>query len=474
MNKLIILGASESGIGAAILGKQQGYDIFVSDFGTIKANYKEALLKMQIPFEEGQHSVEKMFAADLVVKSPGIPNKAGVIKALKAKQIPIISEIEFASRFTNAKIIAITGSNGKTTTTSLIYHLLKTAGLNVGLAGNIGFSFAKQVAQNQYNYYVIEVSSFQLDDIDTFKPHIAILTNITPDHLDRYNYKFENYIHSKFSIVQNQDANNHLIYGFDDEVVQQQMPHFNIKALRHPFSLKYKTSTANEEEKVTFENGIFVSENNIICHSKQNDVKISIDTLTLKGKHNLYNAMAAISAASLLDIHASTIAKGLSSFKSLEHRLEPVATINGVLFINDSKATNVDSVWYALDAVTQPIVWIVGGVDKGNDYSILQNLVQTKVKAIVCLGKDNQKIHDAFKNTISTIVDTQSAAAAVQISYQLAANGDVILLSPACASFDLFLNYTDRGNQFKEAILAKSIGSDAAPVSGPSKKRKEV
>lgn len=437
---MVILGGAESGIGAALLGKRNGLDVFVSDMGTIAPNYKTRLQAENIAFEENGHTLSLILEASEVVKSPGIPEKAAIIQQIRAANIPIISEIEFAARFTNATLIAITGSNGKTTTTALTYHLLKEAGFKVAVAGNIGNSFAMELATGiQFDYYVLEISSFQLDDIALFKPHIAVITNITPDHLDRYNYSIDQYAKAKLRITQNQQADDYLIYGADSPELTKHLEQYAIKAQQYPFSLEKAVA-----------GGMYLQNDNIVLPDNS---QVSINCLSLKGKHNLYNAMVAVAVAHFAGIDNVTIESGLTSFEPLEHRLEPVASINGVQFINDSKATNIDSTWYALDAMTQPVVWILGGTDKGNDYSVLADLVREKVKAIVCMGLDNSKIHQAFDLLVDNITDTNSATQAVQEAYLYAEPGDVVLLSPACASFDLFQNYMDRGRQFKEAVL---------------------
>lgn len=444
--KISILGGVRSGIGAALLAQQKNYKPFVSDFGQISAKNKGILQNAQIPFEEGQHDVAQILKSDVVVKSPGVPETAPIVQQIKAANIPLLSEIEFASLHTNAEIIAITGSNGKTTTTSLVYHLLKTAGLSVNVAGNIGNSFSHEIVKQpqDFDYYVLEVSSFQLDNIQTFQPKIAILLNITPDHLDRYNYSFDEYAQAKLKITSNQNYFDHLIYCADDETINHYLARYKkeIQANLHPFSL-------NKIGK----RGVYVRGEQIELAYNQS---LPIHQLRLKGKHNVYNAMAAGIVGSLLGIDEATMIEAYRTFNNLEHRLEPVVVVNGVQFINDSKATNIDSVWYALDAMNQPIVWIAGGVDKGNHYPTLAPLVEEKVKAIVCLGKDNTNIHQAFDNKVSTIINTQSAQQAVEQAYTLAQPGDVVLLSPACASFDLFNNYEDRGKQFKEAVYKLS------------------
>lgn len=439
--RIVILGAGESGVGAAYLAQQQGYDVFVSDFGSIATNYKKQLEDWKIPFEEKQHTEEKILNAIEVIKSPGIPEKAPIVKKLKEKGIPVISEIEFAGRYTNAKIIGITGSNGKTTTTSLTYHILKNAGLNVGLAGNIGKSFAYQVATEKYDYYVLELSSFMLDDMYEFKVDIAILLNITPDHLDRYDYKMDNYVASKFRVTQNQTAGDHFIFCADDPETIKGMQSREFTAQLLPFSI----------EK-TIKTGAYLDNDNIVINIHQQHFQMSITELALQGKHNVYNSMASGIVAKVLELRNETIRESMGDFKNIEHRLESVGKISGISFINDSKATNVNSTWYALESMTSDVILIMGGVDKGNDYTMLNELVRQKVKAIVCLGRDNDRIHKAFEHDVDTIIDTVSAEQAVQAAYHMATKGDTVLLSPACASFDLFKNYEDRGNQFKQAV----------------------
>ena len=440
--RIVILGAGESGVGAAMLAQKQGFDVFVSDFGGIAAQYQSRLIELNIPFEENQHTESLILNAKEVIKSPGIPEKAPIIKQLHAQQTPVISEIEFAKRYTNAKTICITGSNGKTTTTTLTYHLLKKAGLHVGLAGNIGKSFAAQVASADYDWYVLEISSFMLDDMYDFKADVAVLLNITPDHLDRYDYKMENYAASKMRIIQNQTAADYFIYCADDEETRKALVGNTPKAQAFPFSIQKRV-----------EQGAFLDNENIIININPLDpFTMSISELALQGKHNIYNSMASGIVAKVLEIRNATIREGMGDIKNIEHRLEHVAKINGVEYINDSKATNVNSTWYALESVTTPIVLIMGGVDKGNDYDMLKELVKDKVKAIVCLGKNNKRIHEAFENDVEIIVNTFSANEAVQVAYHLAKKGDTVLLSPACASFDLFTSYEDRGKQFKMAV----------------------
>ena len=438
---LAILGAGESGVGAAYLAKQQGYDVFVSDFGEIADNYKKQLQDWGIRFEEKQHTEAEILSAVEVIKSPGIPDKAPIVKKLKEKGIPVISEIEFAGRYCDAKIVGITGSNGKTTTSSLTYHILKNGGLNVGLAGNIGNSFAYQVATEKFDYYVLELSSFMLDDMYQFKADIGVLLNITPDHLDRYDYKMENYVASKFRITQNQTAADYFIYCADDPETLKGMQGVNIKAQQLPFSIEKNIET-----------GAYLNNDNIVINTHQEHFEMSITELALQGKHNIYNSMASGIVAKVLELRNDTIRESMGNFKNIEHRLESVGKISGISFINDSKATNVNSTWYALESMTTDVILILGGVDKGNDYSMLKELVKQKVKAIVCLGKDNERIHRAFEDVVDIIVNTSSAEEAVQTSYHLATKGDTVLLSPACASFDLFRNYEDRGRQFKQAV----------------------
>lgn len=430
--KVAILGAGESGVGAAILAKKLGYEIWVSDKGEIKESFKEELEKHQVPYEENKHTKQKIFETSEVIKSPGIPDHVDLIKELNQKGIPVISEIEFAERHTNARIVAITGSNGKTTTTNLTYHLLKTGGLNVGIAGNVGFSFARLVAFESYDYFVLELSSFQLDGIREFKPEIAILLNITPDHLDRYDYKMENYTASKFRIIKNQSENDFFIFNNKDA---------GISAYLDKHSLKMKTSKVGDN---FFKSGkLLIDENHSFDMSKS----------SLKGSHNMFNAVCAVRAALHLGVVSMDIQEGLNTFVNAPHRLEIVATINGVEYINDSKATNVDAVYYALEAMEKGVIWIAGGTDKGNDYDLLMPLVEEKVNAIICLGLDNSKILEAFSPMIKIIEETKSAKEAVELAESYAEEGEVVILSPACASFDLFKNYMDRGDQFKKAVF---------------------
>ncbi|UKJ06850.1 UDP-N-acetylmuramoyl-L-alanine--D-glutamate ligase [Solitalea lacus] len=440
-DKIVILGAGESGVGSAILAQKQGFDVFVSDFGAIAEKYKNELAARGIRFEEQQHTEEEILSAKEVVKSPGIPDKAPIIKKIGEKGINIISEIEFAARYSKAKTICITGSNGKTTTTMLTYHILKKAGLKVGLAGNVGQSFAKQVAEENYDYYVLELSSFQLDNMYEFRADIAILLNITPDHLDRYDYKMQNYVDSKFRITQNQTEADAFIYCLDDEETMKEMARRQFKARLYPFSLENKV-----------EQGAYLTNETVNIQTDKTTFSMNISELALQGRHNVSNSMAAGIASRLLEVRSDSLRESLGDFQNVPHRLEHVAKIQGIEFINDSKATNVNSVWFALESMHTKVVWIAGGVDKGNDYSMLFDLVKDKVKAIVCLGKDNKKIHDVFEDRVEIIVNTGSAQEAVNVAYHLAAKGDTVLLSPACASFDLFKSYEDRGDQFKAAV----------------------
>jgi UDP-N-acetylmuramoylalanine--D-glutamate ligase len=441
VKRLVILGGGESGIGTAILGKQKGYEVFVSDSGEILKKYKKVLLHNDILFEEKNHTESKIVNADIVMKSPGIPETVPLVLKLKEKGIQVISEIEFSAKYTAATIIGITGSNGKTTTTLILHHILKQAGLNVGVAGNIGDSFAAQVAHESYDNYVLELSSFQLDGIENFNSHIGILTNITPDHLDRYEYDFEKYIASKFRITKNQTESDYLVYDADDQAINNWLENNTVKAKLVPFSL--------EKE---LEYGAFLKDKIITININKDTFKMPISTLTVKGKHNVKNAMAATMAAQLLKVRKEFIKESLSSFEGAEHRLENVAKIDGVEYINDSKATNINATFYALECMDKQTVWIVGGVDKGNDYNDLLPLVREKVKAIVCLGLDNDKIKNMFSNVVDIIVETAGAEEAVKVAHKLSEKGDVVLLSPACASFDLFENYEDRGRQFKAAV----------------------
>lgn len=441
---IAILGAGESGVGAAILAQKKGFEVFVSDSGAIADVYKTELEENKIPYEENRHTAEKLLSAVEVVKSPGIPDKAQIVKQIIEKGIPVISEIEFAGRYTDAKMICVTGSNGKSTTTMLTYHILKNAGLNVGLAGNIGKSFAKQVATESFEYYVLEISSFMLDNMYEFKADIGVLLNITPDHLDRYDYKMENYVASKLRILQNQTEGDVFIYNADDPETLKGLKAHQIRAASYPFSIQKELALgahfSNQEITINLNKNL------------QEPLNMSLTDLALQGKHNIYNSMASGIVAKVLELRNETIRESMGSYKNIEHRLEHVARISGIDFINDSKATNINSTWYALESVNTDVVLILGGVDKGNDYSMLTDLVKNKVKAIVCLGKENKRIHDAFEDVVEIIVNTNSASEATQVAYHLAKKGDTVLLSPACASFDLFRNYEDRGDQFKNAV----------------------
>ena len=440
MKRLVILGGGESGVGTALLGRAKGYEVFVSDKGKIKEKYKQVLIHNEIEWEDETHTESKILNADIVMKSPGIPDKVDLVKRIRERDISIVSEIEFAAKYTDATIIGITGSNGKTTTATLTHHILKQE-LNVGLAGNIGDSFAKQVLEEGFSNYVLEISSFQLDDITDFKPNIAVLLNITPDHLDRYNYKFENYIHSKFRIAMNQTKEDYLIYDADDEVIVNHLKNHPVQSTLLPFSLVKP-----------IENGAYLDKENIKLTVNNNQIIMPISKLTLEGKHNIKNAMAASTVAHLLKIRKQTIRESLENFQGVEHRLEQVLKINKVQYINDSKATNVNATYYALESMDTPTVWIVGGVDKGNNYEELFPFINEKVKAIICLGVDNEKLMNAFGNMVDVIIETQFMSEAVKIAYKVADAGDNVLLSPACASFDLFENYEDRGRQFKDAV----------------------
>lgn len=441
MKRLVILGGGESGVGTAILGKQKGWEVFLSDKGSLKPHYRETLNKEGIQWEEGTHTEEKILSADVIMKSPGIPDKAPIIKKAHKKGIAVISEIEFASQYTDSLIVGITGSNGKTTTTLLTYHIFKEAGLQVGLGGNIGYSFAELVATENPPYYVLEISSFQLDGIEHFAPHIAVLLNITPDHLDRYDYKFENYIDSKFRIAMNQTENDYLIYDADDEVITQWLSTHTIKSKLIPFSIEKELPQ-----------GAFLKDNKIYIMLENQTTEIDVEEISLRGKHNIKNTMAASVAARLVNIRNNSLRESLKGFKGAPHRLEEVKVVDGVTYVNDSKATNVNSVFYALDTIKTPIVWIVGGQDKGNDYNSLLPYVHEKVRAIVCLGVDNSPIIQSFHNTIGTLVETRSMDEAVKLAQGFAQEGDTVLLSPACASFDLFKNYEERGDLFKAAV----------------------
>jgi len=440
--RLVILGGGESGVGTAILGKKKGYDVFVSDFGKIKSHYKEVLALNKLDWEEEKHTEELVLNADVVMKSPGIPDKSPIVKKIREKGIPVISEMEFVYPYLDVETIGITGSNGKTTTTMLTHHLIKQGGLNFGLAGNIGKSFAWQVAENKHEGYVLEISSFQLDGIKEYRPHIAVITNISPDHLDRYEYKYENYIAAKFRIAMNQTENDYLVYDADDEIINKWLGEHDIKAKKVPFSL----SKALKE-------GVYIENNTIISNITNDLFTMPINELSLEGKHNVKNAMAATAVAQLMRIRKETIRESLSNFQGVEHRLEKVLKIQNVQYINDSKATNTNATFFALDSMNTPTVWIVGGVDKGNDYDELMSLVREKVKGIIALGVDNQKIINAFGNVVDVIVETTSMTEAVKIAQKMSEKGDTVLLSPACASFDLFENYEERGKQFKAAVM---------------------
>lgn len=439
--RLVILGGGESGVGTAILGKKRGYDVFLSDFGKIKDNYKEVLAINHIEWEEQQHTEELLLNADVVMKSPGIPDKAPIVKKLVEKGVRVISEIEFAAQYADVETIGITGSNGKTTTTLLTHHILKQGGLNVGLAGNIGKSFAWQIAENKHEGYVLELSSFQLDGITKYRPHIAVITNISPDHLDRYDYNYQLYIDAKFRITMNQTEDDYLVYDADDDIIVKWLSNNEAKAKKIPFSITQ-----------VLEEGAYIKDNTIITNINNEQFTMPINELSLDGKHNVKNAMAATSVAQLMRIRKETIRESLTNFQGVEHRLEKVLKIQNVQYINDSKATNTNATFFALDSMNTPTVWIVGGVDKGNDYDELMQLVREKVKAIVCLGVDNHKIINAFDNVVDNIIETTSMQEAVKIAQKMSEKGDTVLLSPACASFDLFENYEDRGKQFKNAV----------------------
>ena len=441
MQKLVILGGGESGVGSAVLGKVKGYDVFLSDGGTLKPKYIEELERHRIAYEHGGHTEERVLKADVIMKSPGIPGDKGVVLRVREKGIPVISEMELAYRYKGeSKIIGITGTNGKTTTTAMTYHLCKEGGADCALVGNIGNSIARQVALDPKQIYVAEISSFQLDDIETFRPDVAVLTNITEDHLDRYNYRFENYIQAKFNITKYQTVDDHFIFNEDDPVTMEYLNHYPFKSNQLPLSM-------NRE----LPKGAFIRNNTMNVQTAER-FSMSIYDFALKGKHNQFNTMAACVAASTIGIRKEKIREAVSTFSSLEHRMEPAGLVRGVEFINDSKATNVNSTWFALESMTKPVILILGGVDKGNDYTLIEELVKEKVKAIVCLGTDNTKIHRAFGNTVEVMVNTQSAEEAVKAAFHLSAKGDVVLLSPACASFDLFSNYEERGRKFKEAV----------------------
>ncbi|MBX2971750.1 MAG: UDP-N-acetylmuramoyl-L-alanine--D-glutamate ligase [Flavobacteriales bacterium] len=443
MSRIVVLGAQESGVGAARLAKQRGLDVFVSDMGAIKPDYREVLKKHGIAFEEGGHTADRVLAADEIVKSPGIPDTAALVKAAREKGIPVISEIELAYRYCNGRIVAITGSNGKTTTTLLTHHILKKAGLDVAVGGNVGNSFAALVADGDNAYYVLELSSFQLDGIREFRPDIAVLLNITPDHLDRYQHRMENYVASKFRIAMNQREGDHFIHCADDPESNAWLQQHSVKAQRLPFSIQHSV-----------ERGAFLQDGHIHITTNTSTFSMSIIELALKGRHNVYNSMAAGITARVLEVSNDLLRESLSDFQNVEHRLEHVAMVHGVEFINDSKATNVNSVWYALESMNKPVVWVAGGQDKGNDYAALMDLVKHKVKAIVCMGVDNAKLHEVFGGLVPTILDTTSAEQAVVAANSIAEAGDVVLLSPACASYDLFTNYEERGRRFKAAVKA--------------------
>jgi UDP-N-acetylmuramoylalanine--D-glutamate ligase len=440
---IAVLGAGESGVGAAILAKTKGIPVFVSDRGIIKTEYRNVLLQYEIDFEEGKHSHDKLLQAAEVVKSPGIPDKIPVLEAFRRKGTPVISEIEFAGRFTDAFMICVTGSNGKTTTSTLIWHILKGGGLNVSLAGNVGKSFAMQVALEKYDYYVLEISSFQLDGMFRFRANIAVLLNITPDHLDRYENDFRKYADSKFRITQNQTSKDAFVYCFDDPVIRSELEKRKIQAGTYPFSINEKP----------FQKGAYLDENELVIKLNKNDFRMTIEQLALQGRHNIYNSMAAGISGHLIGLRKETIRQCLADFENVEHRLEFVANVHGIEFTNDSKATNINSVWWALESASKPVIWIAGGIDKGNDYSCLKENVRKKVKAIVCLGLDNSRLFEEFSGLVKTIVETRSAEEAVKAAYSLGESGDMVLLSPACASFDLFENFEDRGRQFKQAVI---------------------
>ena len=441
MSRIVVLGGGESGVGSAVLAKSKGYDVFLSDMGKISQEYANVLQEWNIPFEQGKHSEDLILNADEVIKSPGIPATAPMVQKISERGIDVISEIEFAGRYDSARKICITGSNGKTTTTSLIYHLLKEAGMNVGLGGNIGKSYAYQVATEKFDIYVLELSSFQLDNMYDFKADIAIITNITPDHLDRYDHKMENYVKSKFRITRNMSSDDCFIFCSDDEITINHLSQIITKAQQLPFT-----------QKTEVKQGAFVRDDKMIVRYKEQECDMYLQELALGGKHNVYNSMAAAIAAKVMDIDNEVIRNGLATFQAVEHRLEKVLSIKDVLYINDSKATNVDAAWYALECQTRPVVWIVGGTDKGNDYTSLLPLAKEKVKAMICMGLDNKKFHESFEGVVPEIHDVTSAADAVKLAHNLATAGDCVLLSPCCASFDLFKNYEDRGRQFKEAV----------------------
>lgn len=440
--RIVIIGGGESGTGAAVLARASGYDVFLTDNGKIRENYKKQLNQYDISYEEGKHTGDLILNADEIIKSPGIPDSAEMITLVRDSGIPVISEIEFASRFTDAKIIAITGSNGKTTTTLLTHHILSKSGYNAGLAGNVGYSFAMQVATQKYDYYVLEISSFQLDDSFEFAPHIAVILNITPDHLERYNYSMKNYTASKFRITRNLSDHGYFVYNSDDKIINEYIRETAVRGNHIPFSIREKLS----------DDGAYIEDNKIKVQINKHKFEMIIEQLALQGKHNMYDSMAAAISARLVDIKSNMLKESLSDFVNADHRLESVARVHGVEFINDSKATNVNSTWYALESINRKIIWIAGGQDKGNDYSILTDLVRDKVKAIVCLGVNNSKIKKSFKGVVKEIIETTSMWDAVNYAYRLGSPEDVVLLSPACASFDLFENFEDRGNQFKQAV----------------------
>ena len=441
MSRIVVLGGGESGVGSAVLAKVKGHDVFLSDMGKISEDYAAVLEKWEIPFEQGKHTEGLILNADEVIKSPGIPSTAPMVAKIIEKGIGVISEIEFAGRYDSAKKVCITGSNGKTTTTSLVYHLLKQAGLNVGLGGNIGKSYAFQVATENYDIYVLELSSFQLDNVYDFKADIAIITNITPDHLDRYGYNMENYVKAKFRITRNMSNEDCFIFCSDDDITVRHLDQIVMKAKKLPFT-----------QKGEVEQGAFVKDDRMIVRYKEQECDMYLQELALGGKHNVYNSMAAALAAKVMDIDNEAIRNGLATFQAVEHRLENVLSIKDVLYINDSKATTVDAAWYALECQKRPVIWIAGGTDKGNDYGPLIPLAQEKVKALICMGLDNNKLHESFGGVVPEIHDVTSAQDAVALAHRIADSGDVVLLSPCCASFDLFKNYEDRGRQFKEAV----------------------
>lgn len=443
MRKLVVLGARESGVGAALLARKLGIPVFVSDAGLVPPEFRRRLEEADIAYEQGGHTVAKVLDADEVVKSPGIPDHASIVRALRDKGVPVIAEVEFAARHVNVPVVGITGSNGKTTTTLLVYHILKKAGMDVGLAGNVGTSFAGLVARERHQVLVLELSSFQLDGTRTLKPHVAVITNITPDHLDRYDNRMENYVDAKFRIAMNQGPDDHFIYCADDPRTLEGLKRHSVRARQWPFSIR-----------VPIEQGAYLQDETIHIHTNKNTFDMSILELALQGKHNVYNSMAAGITARLLEVRKEVVREALSDFQNVEHRLERVGTVNNVEFINDSKATNVNSTWYALESMEKPVIWVAGGVDKGNNYAELRELVRQKVKAIICLGTDNAKLHKAFGDIVATMVDVDSAEKAVRAGYELGNPGDVVLLSPACASFDLFENYEDRGRRFKAAVRA--------------------